>query len=175
MGMFCAAFIGRKHRAQARVTRAYNRQLALPSGTGRELPRECPREMIGHTACSERSVLLQSARENNTSRELFFTHPPRGLAQRGRTQGAGSLHCQSGLFSAYPSILEFGLLVDASQSAGESGRSANAGIGRGVKLARPSHFFTPQRHKKLAEAISRKPWTTVYSAERGSGLDYSGK
>ena len=32
-----------------RVIRAYNRQLTLPSGTGRELPRECPREAIGRT------------------------------------------------------------------------------------------------------------------------------
>ena len=39
MGVSCAAFIDWKHRAQARVTRAYYRQLALPSGTGREMPR----------------------------------------------------------------------------------------------------------------------------------------
>ena len=77
MGVSCAAFIGWKHRAQARVSsvntcRFNTRRNAPSSGTGRESPRECPKETIGHTACSERSALLQSARENNTSRDSFL-------------------------------------------------------------------------------------------------------
>ena len=59
MGMSCAAFIGWKYRAQARVTRAYYRQLALPPGTGRESPSECPRGTIGHTAsCKAREKTM---------------------------------------------------------------------------------------------------------------------
>ena len=54
MGMSFAALIGLKHRAQARVTRACYRQLALPSCTGREcFSGECPRETIGQIGCSE--------------------------------------------------------------------------------------------------------------------------
>ena len=86
MGVSCAAFIGWKHRAQARVSsvntcRFNTRRNAPSSGTGRESPRECPKETIGHTACSERSALLQSARENNTSRAFFFD-PPTSLSLR---------------------------------------------------------------------------------------------
>jgi hypothetical protein len=55
----CAAFIGWKHRAQARVSSVKS-------------PRKFPKETIGHTACSERSALLQSARENNPSRAFCF-------------------------------------------------------------------------------------------------------
>ena len=91
------------------------RQLALPSGTGSELPRECPRETIGHTACSERSALLQSARENNTSRALFFDLPPPSPSD---SPGGAGLRAPD-LLTANSNILGFGLLVDASQSAGE--------------------------------------------------------
>ena len=63
------------------MTRAYYRLLALPSGTGRELQRECPRQTIEHTTCSERSALLQSARENKTIR-LGKTKVPYAVHQK---------------------------------------------------------------------------------------------
>jgi len=80
MGVSCAAFIGWKHRAQARVTRAYYRRLALPLGAVHDSPRECPRETAGQSASSERSASCK-ARENNASGNAeLINGTPRGVA-----------------------------------------------------------------------------------------------
>ena len=71
--MSCVAFIGWKHRAQARVTRAYYRQLALPSGTGRESLRECPNGAVGHSACSKRSAPANCEKQYTTGIFLKWT------------------------------------------------------------------------------------------------------
>jgi len=98
-GMSCATIIGWMDTPSSGQSDQSSLRLACPQViTGRESPRECPRETIGY-ACSARSALLQSARESNIS-STFLSLPRR--ENLGTTQHTARAAAFSGPCGACP-------------------------------------------------------------------------
>ena len=98
-----------------------------PFNTRRNAPRYGPRVARGvperddraHRLLREKRALAKRERKQYITGILFLTHPPPSPSD---SPGGAGLRA-SDLFTANPNILGFGLLGDASQSAGEGCRT----------------------------------------------------